>query len=66
MSVSVRVADNEAEGLDTDGGRWSVICVTHGTLVSVESRAIARQDARYARQAGYCEWCEECTEAMPS
>lgn len=56
----VRVADGEAEGLDTDGGRWQVICVEHGSIVSVESRSIARQDARQARLDGRCEWCDAC------
>lgn len=63
--LRVRVADGEAEGLDTDGGRWQVVCETHGTLVSVESRQVARDDARAARALGYCEWCDECNEARP-
>jgi hypothetical protein len=58
--IKVRVADGEAEGLDTDGGRWQVICETHGAIVSVESRQVARDDARAARQEGRCESCEDC------
>lgn len=63
-TLSVRVADGQAEGLDTDGGRWQVICKTHGAVLSVQSRDVARQDARAARQHGACEWCEECMEAQ--
>jgi hypothetical protein len=64
MSVNVRVADNKAEGLDEDGGRWSVICVTHGTLLSADSRTEARDGASDARRLGFCEWCEECMDAI--
>jgi hypothetical protein len=60
-SIRVRVADGELEGLDTDGGRWQVICETHGSIVSVESRRTARADARAARALGFCDWCEDCT-----
>lgn len=58
--IAVRVDDNEAEGLDTSDGRWSVVCVKHGSLLSADTRTQARDDARLARAAGWCEWCWDC------
>lgn len=63
--MRVRVADGIVEGLDIDGGRWQVICEPHGSIVSVETRSIARSDAAAARRAGFCEWCEDCMNPDP-
>jgi len=60
-AIKVRVANNEHEGLDTEGGRWSAVCETHGTLLSCDTRTEARLEARWARRENRADWCEDCT-----
>lgn len=57
-----RVVDNRREMLDETEGRWSAVCNVHGVLVTVETRAAARE-AALAPQ----EFCEDCpTPRTPS
>jgi hypothetical protein len=58
--IAVRVYDGIREGLDTDGGRWQVVCETHGAILSVETKKQATAEAQLARRNDSCEWCEDC------
>ena len=44
-------------GFDTDGGRWVVICDTHGTCINVDSL----RDALFCR-AHPTNFCDDCRE----
>ncbi len=57
---TISVYDGIAEGLDVDGGRWSIVCETHGTILAVARLADAKTDAR----SGVCDFCEECMDLL--
>lgn len=50
------VWDGAAAGMDTDGGRWQLVCESHGTIASYDRLRDARADG----QAGHVDFCEEC------
>ena len=56
----VAVYDGHAQGLDTDGGRWSTVCEDHGSVVAHEMLKLAISHA--AAPEG---WCDDCREARP-
>lgn len=60
----VSAYDGEAEGLDVDGGRWQVVCERHGNIVSVETLAVARDDAKYGDPIDFCEECQTDPEGV--
>jgi hypothetical protein len=39
--TALTVGTAEALGCDPEGGKWVVICEAHGTLVNVDTRAVA-------------------------
>ena len=51
----VAVLNGAEAGLDTDGGRWSLICDDHSTCVAIDTLAVARNLAPVPE-----EWCEAC------
>lgn len=51
----VSVYDGEAAGFDTYGGRWQTVCEDHGTIISHETKTLARSHA--VRPDGWCEGC---------
>lgn len=59
--TDVSIYDGEPAGMDTDSGRWQLVCETHATVCSVASFAIARSLA-----AAPEEWCEACQDARYS
>lgn len=52
----VTVYDGIAQGMDTDGGRWQIVCEDHGAIVSVGRLRDARTWA--ACPEGFCEDCQ--------
>lgn len=52
----VVICDAAEQGLDTDGGRWVVLCIEHGTLVNVTSVKLGRPLLKIP------DFCEECME----
>jgi hypothetical protein len=50
--------DGAAQGLDTDAGKYTLLCTCHGLTLSHNNRAQAAQMARNPT-----EWCEECRDA---
>jgi hypothetical protein len=55
----IAIYDAQAADLDADAGRWSLVCETHGAILSTETLALARYHA-----AAPDEWCEECAEIV--
>lgn len=51
----VVVVDGRAQGLDTEGGRWSTICDDHDWIVAHET---LKQAVGFMRHPE--EWCEPC------
>lgn len=51
----VLVVDGEAQGLDTEGGRWYTICDDHGQIICHETLALAK-----AHSSDPLGWCEVC------
>lgn len=47
--------DGDEAGLDTSGGRWSVFCPEHGSLISETSKARATKMLRSPH-----DWCRQC------
>ena len=50
--------DGKAADMDTDAGRWSLLCDTHGAVCAFTHQTIAR---RFMAHPG--EWCEDCAHA---
>lgn len=60
----VSLYDGEAAGMDTDGGRWQVVCEDHGTILSLETLAEARRELRLVDVTlGFCDECRERADA---
>lgn len=60
----VVIYNTEAQGLDSDGGPWSVVCETHGTIVQVSSQRAARSVMK-AGSNEFCDCCRQtCTEGF--
>lgn len=57
----VVIYDGAEVGLDTDGGRWQVVCEEHGNILSTETLALAKSAAKEPE-----EWCEQCRGQTPS
>lgn len=55
--TTVVLVDGKAADLDTDAGRWSLVCEDHGTVCAFTHQ----QDARGWMDAPEC-WCEKCGE----
>jgi hypothetical protein len=51
----VGVYDGEPGGFDVEGGRWQTVCEVHGSILSHETLALARD---WARDPWF--WCEGC------
>ncbi len=49
--------DGAAQGLDTDGGKYTIVCQHHSNTLSHNNRARAQWLARNVTQ-----WCEDCME----
>ena len=47
--------------MDTDGGRWQVVCESHGSILSVDTLKQAHSDAH----SDTADFCEECREQTP-
>lgn len=57
----ITVWDGEAQGMDTDGGRWQTVCEGHGTIISHDTLALA-----LSHSADPLGWCEECMADKPN
>ena len=53
--TTVVLVDGRDALLDTDGGRWSLVCEAHGAVCAFSHQ----QDAR-AFMADPTEWCDDC------
>lgn len=51
----VAVYDGEAQGMDTEGGRWQTVCDPHGTILNHETLKVA---ISWVSEAA--DWCEAC------
>lgn len=51
----VTLYDAEKADMDVDGGPYSLVCERHSTVMSFETRTLARSHMPDVR-----EWCEEC------
>jgi hypothetical protein len=56
-AVIVLLDGNDAD-MDTDAGRWSLLCDTHGSVCAFTHQTIARQ---FMAHPG--EWCDDCAHA---
>lgn len=56
----VVVYDGEAQGFDTDGGRWQTVCEDHGLILSHDTLALAKA---HAAEVEY--WCGVCSGEYP-
>lgn len=57
----VSVWDGEAQGMDTEGGRWSTVCEGHGTIIAHETLTLA-----LSHSADPLGWCEDCRDDLPA
>lgn len=57
----VSVYDGEKQGLDTDGGKYTIVCHAHSNTLSHGNRSHATWLARNAT-----DWCEGCMEEAES
>lgn len=55
----VGVYDGVAAGLDTDAGRWSLVCEEHSTVIAFATLVSARAHAAVPDH-----WCEPCYDEL--
>lgn len=55
----VSVYDAEAQQLDTEAGKWAVVCEQHGAIVNTNSKKVALGSMSYP------DWCEDCRDLLP-
>jgi hypothetical protein len=53
--TTIVLVDGKAAGMDTDAGRWSLVCDDHGSVCAFTHQHDAR--AYMARPADWCECC---------
>lgn len=58
----VTLYDGRLAGFDTDGGRWSLVCEIHSTVISHTTKALARRHLNGDPTA----WCEDCRKLSDS
>jgi hypothetical protein len=51
--TQVAIYNGEEAGFDTDGGKWSMMCETHGCIVAVDTLKTARAEIGYPD-----DWCD--------
>ena len=51
----VTVYDSLSSSMDTDRGRWQVVCEDHASLSCYQTLRVAREWMSYPE-----EWCEDC------
>lgn len=54
----VSLYDGALQGLDTDGGRWSLVCETHSTVLAVQTLRSAESWWGHPK-----DWCEGCRDS---
>ena len=62
----VTVWDGEAQGMDTEGGRWQTVCEEHDSICCHETLSLAISHS--SEPEGWCEPCQEelaAKEAQP-
>lgn len=55
--TDITVCTAEEAGADPEDGKWVIICEPHGTIMAVDTLAVARSWAPAPEQ-----WCEDCQE----
>lgn len=54
--VRVELYDGALQGLDTDGGRWSLVC-EHGSVLAVDT--IRAAEAWWGHPRDWCDTCRD-------
>jgi hypothetical protein len=55
--IRVDLYDAALQGLDTDGGRWALVCEPHGSILNVPTTRAAEAWWGHPR-----DWCDQCAD----